>query len=65
MRTFHRWGGLVFIMDDFPNERVKRNLPYWMEGFVSLLLSDYFTSLIGGDSIYRIWALWAFRVIDP
>ena len=40
MCTFHRCGGLVFIMDDFPNERVKQNLFYWMGDFVSLSLSD-------------------------
>ena len=26
-------------------------------------MNDY-TSLIDEDSIYRIWAIWAFRVID-
>ena len=38
--TFHRWGDLVFIVDDFPNWMVIRTLSYWMKDFLSLLLSD-------------------------
>ena len=38
--TFHRWGGLVFIVDDFPNWMVIRTLSYWMRNFLSLLLTD-------------------------
>ena len=30
MHTFHRWGGLVFIVGDFPNWIVIRTLSYWM-----------------------------------
>ena len=40
MRTFYRWGGLVFIVDDFPNLMVIRTLSYWMRDFLSLSLSD-------------------------
>ena len=36
MRTFHRWGGLVFIVGDFPNLMVIN----------SLLLDEGFSSLI-------------------
>ena len=38
MRTFHRWGGLVFIVGDFPNWMVIRTLSYWMRDFLSLSL---------------------------
>ena len=27
--TFHQWGGLVFIVSDFPNWMVIRTLSYW------------------------------------
>ena len=40
MRTFYRWGDLVFIVDDFPNWMVIRTLSYWMRDFFSLSLSD-------------------------
>ena len=40
VRTFHRWGGLVFIMGDYPNWMVIRTLSYWMRDFLSLSLSD-------------------------
>ena len=38
--TFHRWGGLVFIVGDFSNWMVIRALSYWMGDFLSLSLSD-------------------------
>ena len=38
--TYHRWGGLVFIVDVFSNQMVIRILSYWMEDFLSLSLSD-------------------------
>ena len=40
MRTFHGWGGLVFIVGDFPNLMVIQTLSYWMRDFLSLSLSD-------------------------
>ena len=49
LRTFHRWGDLVFIVYVFPNWMVIRILSYWMvirilsywmEDFISLSLSD-------------------------
>ena len=40
LRTFHRWGGLVFIVDDFPNWMVIRIFSYWMRDFLSLSQSD-------------------------
>ena len=40
MHTFHRWGGLVFIVGDVPNLMVIQTLSYWMEDFISLSLSD-------------------------
>ena len=40
LRTFHRWGDLVFIVDVFPNWMVIRILSYWMGDFISLSLSD-------------------------
>ena len=40
VRTFHRWGGLVFIVGDFPNLRVTRTLSYWMGDFLPLSLSN-------------------------
>ena len=40
MHVFHRWGGLLFIVGDFPNLMVIRTLSYWMGDFISLSLSD-------------------------
>ena len=40
VRTFHRWGGLVFIVDDFPNWMVIKTLSYYMRDFLSLSLSN-------------------------
>ena len=37
MRTFHRWGGLVFIMDDHGN------FPSWMMIQIFLPLSEGFS----------------------
>ena len=34
--TFHRWGGLVFIVGDFPSLMVIRTLSYGMRDFLSL-----------------------------
>ena len=36
LRTFHRWGGHVFIMHIVPNLRVARILSYWMRYFLPL-----------------------------
>ena len=40
LRTFHRWGGLVFIVYVFSSWMVIRILSYWMKDFLSLSLSD-------------------------
>ena len=40
MRTFHRWGGLVFIMDD------QDNFPSWMMIRILLPLGEGFYFLI-------------------
>ena len=36
LRTFHRWGGHVFIMYIVPTLRVARILSYWMRYFLPL-----------------------------
>ena len=36
LRTFHRWGGLVFIVHIIPNWRVVRILFHWMGYFMPL-----------------------------
>ena len=36
LRTFHHWGGLVFIVGDFPSWMVIRTLSYGMRDFLSL-----------------------------
>ena len=36
LRTFHRWGGYVFIMYIVPNLRFARILSYWMRYFLPL-----------------------------
>ena len=36
LRTFHRWGGYVFLMYVVPNLRVVRILSYWMRYFLPL-----------------------------
>ena len=36
LRTFHRWGGHVFIMYIVPDLRVARILSYWMRYFLPL-----------------------------
>ena len=40
LRTFHRWGGLVFIVYVFPNWMVIRILSHWTGYFMSLSVSD-------------------------
>ena len=40
LRTFHRWGGLVFIAYALPNWMVVRILSHWMGYFLPLSLSD-------------------------
>ena len=40
LRTFHRWGGLVFIAYVFPNWMVVRIFSHWMEDFLPLSLSN-------------------------
>ena len=41
MRTFHRWGGLIFIVSDFLNWMVIHTLSYWMKDFLSSLQEIY------------------------
>ena len=36
LRTFHRWGGHVFIIYIVPNLRVAMILSYWMRCFLPL-----------------------------
>ena len=36
LRTFHRWGGHVFITYIVPNLRVARILSYWLRYFLPL-----------------------------
>ena len=54
LRTFHLWGGHVFIMYSVPNLRVARILSYWMRYFLPLsneilkekmVIKDYSTFL--------------------
>ena len=40
LRTFHRWGDLVFIAYVFPNWMVVRILSHWMGDFLPLSISD-------------------------
>ena len=40
LRTFHRWGDLVFIAYVFPNWMAIRILSHWMRYFLPLLVSD-------------------------
>ena len=47
LRTFHQWGGLVFIAYVFPNWRVIRILPHWMRYFLPLLVSDSIRDIEG------------------
>ena len=46
LRTFHLWGGLVFIMDDHDN------FPNWMmtlnSMFPSWMMIQYFSHWVGG-----------------
>ena len=39
LRTFHRWGGLVFIVYVFPNWMVTRILSHWTGYFLPLSVS--------------------------
>ena len=40
LRTFHQWGGLVFIIYVFPSWMVIKILSHWMGDFMSLSVSD-------------------------
>ena len=43
VRTFHRWGGLVFVMgdhDNFPNLMMKPYFSHWVRDFISLSFTD-------------------------
>ena len=45
--TFHRWGGLVFIVDVFPNWRVIRILSHLMGYFLPLSTLDLIRDIEG------------------
>ena len=47
LRTFHRWGGLVFIVYVIPNWRVVRILFHWMGYFPPLSISDLIRDIEG------------------
>ena len=47
LRTFHGWGGLVFIVYVIPNWRVVRILSHWMRYFPPLLISDLIRDIEG------------------
>ena len=56
VRTFHRWGGLVFIMDDqdnFPTYMMIRILPPLGEGF-SFLIVNKLKGIIDGQLLGNI-----------
>ena len=39
LRTFHRWGDIVFIVYVFPNWMVISIISYWMEDFFFFLIA--------------------------
>ena len=47
LRTFYRWGGLIFIVYVIPNWRVVGILSYWMGYFMSLSKSDLIRDIEG------------------
>ena len=47
LRTFYRWGGLVFIVYVIPNWRVVRILSHWMRFFLSLSILDLIRDIEG------------------
>ena len=47
LRTFYRWGGLVFIVYVIPNWRVVRILSHWMGYFLPLSISDLIRDIEG------------------
>ena len=47
LRTFHRWGGLVFIVYIFPNWMVTRILSHWTRYFLPLSISDSIKDIKG------------------
>ena len=47
LRTFHRWGDLVFIVYVIPNWRVVRILSHWMGYFPPLSISDLIRDIEG------------------
>ena len=47
LRTFHRWGGLVFIVYVFPNWMVIRILSHWTGYFLPLSVSNSIRDLEG------------------
>ena len=51
LRTFHRWGDLVFIVHIIPNWRVVRILSHWMGYFLPLSISNLIRDIDG--VVYR------------
>ena len=47
LRTFHRWGDLVFIVYIIPNWRAIRILSHWMGYFLPLSISDLIRDIEG------------------
>ena len=47
LRTFHRWGDLVFIVYVFPNLMVTRILSHWTGYFLPLSVSDSIRDIEG------------------
>ena len=62
LRTFHRWGVLVFIIYVFPNLMVIRILSYWMGHFFFLivvkLIRDNWKAVIGNYPTSLIGKIW-------
>ena len=47
LRTFHQWGGLVFIVYVFPSWMVIRILSHWTRYFLPLSVSDSIRDIEG------------------
>ena len=47
LRTFHRWGDLIFIVYIIPNWRAIRILSHWMRYFLPLSISDLIRDIEG------------------
>ena len=62
LRTFHRWGGLVFIVNIIPNWRVVRILSHLMGYFLPLsnfrLIRDNWKAVIENHPTSLIGEIW-------